>query len=189
MSDQIESWIAQHREQLDIKEVPNGLWDKIQNNLNEKTPKTRLIVLPKTTRWGWYRAAAAAVLLVGASMGAGWWVRDNQTVTPVAASSNMEISDDLLKAKAFYDEKINVKVAELEAKNPDPSVMADLKQLDEVQIELRHELEIAPRSSREEILKTLMENYQNKLSILERVLEHSEQNVENKSNRRQYERL
>jgi hypothetical protein len=54
---------------------------------------------------------------------------------------------------------------------------------------LRRELEIAPRSSREEILKTLMDNYQNKLSILERVLEHSEQNMEDKSNRRQYERL
>jgi hypothetical protein len=191
MSDQIEDWIAQHQEQLDTKGVPNGLWDKIQNNLDGKLPEARLIALPKTTRWGWgwYRAAAAMVLLTGMSMGAGWWMRDNQTVTPVATTSNMEISDDLLKAKAFYDEKINVKVAELEAKNPDPTVMADLKQLDEVQIELRRELEIAPRSSREEILKTLMDNYQNKLSILERVLEHSEQNVEDKSNRRQYERL
>jgi hypothetical protein len=35
----------------------------------------------------------------------------------------------------------------------------------------------------------LMENYQNKLSILERVLEYSEQNVEKKSNRRQNESL
>jgi hypothetical protein len=188
MSDQIESWVAQHRELLDTKAVPSGLWDKIQNNLDENLPKTRFVALPKTTRWYGYRAAAA-VLLMGVSMGAGWWMRDNQTAAPVAVTSNMEFSDDLLKAKAFYDEKINVKVAELEAKNPDPSVMADLKQLDEVQIELRHELEIAPRSSREEILKTLMENYQNKLSILERVLEHSEQNVEDKSNRRQYERL
>ncbi|MEY4934286.1 MAG: hypothetical protein RIS64_645 [Bacteroidota bacterium] len=189
MSDQIEDWIAQHQAQLDTKSVPNELWDKIQNNLDENLPKTQLVALPKKNRWDWYRAAAAAVLLVGVSMGAGWWVRDNQAVAPVAITPSMEISDDLLKAKAFYDEKINVKVAELEAKNPDPSVMADLKQLDEVQIELRRELEIAPRSSREEILKTLMENYQNKLSILERVLEYSEQNVEDKLNRRKYERL
>lgn len=189
MSDQIEDWIAQHREQLDTKGVPNGLWDKIQNNLDEKLHETRLVALPKINRSSWYRAAAAAVLLISVSMGAGWWVRDNQTVTPIASTENTEISDDLMKAKAFYDEKINVKVAELEAKNPDPSVMADLKQLDEVQLELRRELEIAPRSSREEILKTLMDNYQNKLSILERVLEYSEQNVEDKSNRRKYERL
>ncbi|MEN9609701.1 MAG: hypothetical protein RLZZ628_515 [Bacteroidota bacterium] len=189
MSDQIEDWIAEHRAALDTKAIPKGLWDRIQNNLDEKVPATRLIVLPKPTYKSWYRAAAAAILLLGVGMGAGWWMRDNQRVTPTTIASNMKFSDDLITAEKFYDEKINIKVAELEARNPDPSVMADLKQLDEVQIELRHELEIAPRSSHEEILKTLMENYQNKLSILERVLEYSEQNVKNKSNRRQNESL
>jgi hypothetical protein len=189
MSDPIEDWLAQHRKDLDTELVPKGLWDKIQNNLEQNVLPNRLIALPKTTHLKWYRAAAAAILLIAMSTGAGWWVRDAQTMPIVETHSEVEITDDLQKAKAFYDEKINVKVAELEAKNPDPSVMADLKQLDEVQLELRRELEIAPRSSREEILRTLMENYHHKLSILERVLEYSEQNAEEKSNRRQNERL
>jgi hypothetical protein len=49
-------------------------------------------------------------------------------------------------------------------------VMEDLQQIDEVQKDLRRELQNAPKSSREEIIQTMIKNYQTKLDILERVL-------------------
>jgi hypothetical protein len=57
----------------------------------------------------------------------------------------------------------------------DPSVLADLKQIDEVQKELKQELDDAPASAREEIVKRMIDNYKIKLGILARVLQHLEE--------------
>lgn len=57
----------------------------------------------------------------------------------------------------------------------DPSVLADLRQIDDIQKELKQELDDAPASAREEIVKRMIDNYKIKLGILERVLQHIEE--------------
>ena len=90
-----------------------------------------------------------------------------------------DIAPDLKEAESYYTKKVEVKYSELVNHNPDPSVITDLKQIDEVQKELKKELENAPATAREEIVRRMIENYQIKLGILERVLNHIEEHPDN----------
>jgi hypothetical protein len=111
-----------------------------------------------------------------------WLSKPNLLTDKIAIAQHTEgglkaedVAKELRHAEAFYNQKVQLKLNQLASFNPDPEVVEDLKQIDEVQIELHRELDNAPSSSREEIIERLMENYKIKLDILERVLNHLQQ--------------
>ncbi len=66
----IETYITDHRSELDRDTPPDHLWDKIQMDLEE--PKTRSVVKPFAAYDNWMRIAAAIVLILG---GAWLWMK------------------------------------------------------------------------------------------------------------------
>lgn len=166
--DELKNYITDHRSNFDT-EIPNlKVWAAIEKQVN---PIESGKIVPMRF---WLRQAAAAValLIVGAMIGIYCIQR---APINVMANSKDQVTTELREAENYYDKQVQSKLTELVAYNPDPLVMADLKQLDEVQKELKKELENAPVATREEIIHRMIENYQIKLGILERVLNHIEE--------------
>lgn len=179
----LEDFIGEHRAGFDDYEPSLHVWANIDAALAEKQEKTTLIALPRWYSRGVVRVAAAiALLLLGIGLGH-WFSKSDalQSKLPMIAKNTEggvnaeDVAKELRNAEEFYNQKVKVKLNQLASYNPDPEVVEDLKQIDEVQVELHRELENAPSSSREEIIERLMENYKIKLDILERVLNHLQQ--------------
>lgn len=178
----IEQFLKENKPQFDT-EIPHlRVWTNIEKRLN--TLKSGGIV-----RMNWWRQAAAAIalLVIGASAGVYF---SNKTEDKAIVQVAKEVAPDLKEAENFYNQKVESKLTQLVSYNPDPSVMNDLQQIDAIQEELRKELRNAPTSTREEIVRRLIENYQIKLGILERVLNHIEEHrIENQKLQQKNEKI
>ena len=165
----VEAFIEDKRADFDT-EIPNlKIWANIDKVINQSA-KRRLIL----RGWLMRTAAAIALLIVGAMVGISvYQKREN-----VVANTQVEqVAPDFQKTENFYNQQVQEKMMKLASyQNTDPSVFSDLKQIDAIQEELKAELNNAPTSTREEIVRRVIENYQIKIGILERVLEHIETN-------------
>lgn len=168
--DILEKFIQQNRTDFDTQIPHLKLWAAIDNQINP-------VKEYKVVRMSWMRQAAAAIALLIVGAGLGIFVNEKAEVKALSQATS-EIAPDLKEAESYYTKKVEVKYSELVNHNPDPSVITDLKQIDEVQKELKKELENAPATAREEIVRRMIENYQIKLGILERVLNHIEEHPE-----------
>ncbi len=178
----LEQFIQVNREQFDTETPHLKVWTAIDNRINAGQTGGKLV------RMSWLRQAAAAValLIVGAVLGV--WGYD-KTQSKELAQVTRDIAPDLKEAENFYNKKVEARYTQLVSHNPDPLVINDLKQLDEVQRELKKELENAPATAREEIVRRLIENYQIKLGILERVLNHIEEHQSDNQKEQQNEKI
>ncbi len=199
--DNLEQFIANHRTAFDTETPSVGVWESIENRLADDDILEKFIetnradfdteiphlklwaaidnqINPlkeyKVVRMSWMRQAAAAIALLIVGAGLGIFFNEKAEVKALSQAT-YEIAPDLKEAESYYTKKVEVKFSELVSYNPDPSVITDLKQIDEVQKELKKELENAPATAREEIVRRMIENYQIKLGILERVLNHIEE--------------
>jgi hypothetical protein len=171
--DKLEEFIQNHRADFDIHEPDSKLWKAIELELPQPAVVAKL---PKLTfqKTLVRVAAAAAILIMG--VGIGFFMNEKiETDTIAQAASN--VGTNLSETEAYYVKRVNSELVRLENFNPDPAVMSDMKQLDGIREELKRELQSAPLATREEIIQRLVENYQAKLGILERVLKHLEHNT------------
>jgi hypothetical protein len=191
--DKLEQFIKDKRSEFDTLKFEGELrlWAAIEQDLFAANATTKRVELlqTKTKSRLWLmplmRVAAAILLLVVGAAG-GWWWSGKTTMASTAATAatqNAEQSPDWKEAETYYNQQVADKVAVLASyETTDPTVLADLKQIDEVQKELRAELDQAPTSSREQIVATMIKNYRIKLDILERVLRSMEEKNINASN-------
>lgn len=181
-ADSVENFIRTNRPAFDT-EIPSlKVWATIEKQVNPQP-------MNKVVRMTWWRQAAAAVALLVVGAFIGFYLNENK-VDKALVQASEQVAPELQEAEDFYNQKVQSKYAQLASFNPDPSVMADLKQIDEVQEELRQELKNAPTSTREDIVRRLIENYQIKLGILERVLNHiKEHPLDNQKSQQQHESI
>ena len=165
----IESFISENRAAFDT-EIPNlKIWAQIEKSVNKLADK-RLIL----RGWALRCAAVVALLVIGAAAGILFKEKRDDGLVEKQVE---QIAPDLRDTEKFYNQQVQAKLTKLASyQNADPSVLSDLKQIDAVQEELKAELETAPTSTREEIVRHVIENYKIKIAILERVLEHIEVN-------------
>jgi hypothetical protein len=174
-NDEIEQFVHNNRAAFD-SETPNlKLWAAIEKQVHP--PIVRNLGVKQ---WVWRIAAAITLLVVGAS--GGFYFKTTKEAASIAQTVN-QIAPDFREAEQFYAQKVNTQLVKLASyqQNSDPSVLADLKQIDEIQKELKKELDEAPNAAREEIVKRMIDNYKIKLGILERVLQHLNEHPSNNS--------
>jgi hypothetical protein len=193
--DKVENYIKANREAFDTETPSLKVWHNVAATLvadsepATKVAATQSVTNTKVVRLTWWRQAAAAVALLVFGVMIGFLLNQKQA-DKVLAQATEQVGPELQEAEDFYNQKVQSKYTQLASFNPDPSVLADLKQLDEVQEELKKELQHAPTSTREEIVRRLIENYQIKLGILERVLNHiKEQPLDNQKSQQQHESI
>jgi hypothetical protein len=198
-TDNIETFIRTNREAFDT-EIPSlKVWHNVAADLSaenvaankfaDKVISADKSTATKVVRITWWKQAAVAVALLVFGVMVGFLLK-GEKADNIIAQATEQVAPELQEAENFYNQKVQSKYTQLASFNPDPAVMADLKQIDEVQEELRAELQNAPNSTKEEIIRRLIENYQIKLGILERVLNHiNEQPLDNQKSQQQHESI
>jgi hypothetical protein len=160
----VEQFVRENRYDFD-SEIPNlKVWANIEKALPTRKEGA------KTLTFNWLRRAAAAVALLIMGVGIGLFI-NNKSSNGAMAGTVPEFKE----AEEFYNQKMASQMTKLVGYNPDPSVLSDLKKVDEVRNELKKELELTPDTNQEEIIRRLIQNYQTKLGILERVLNNIEE--------------
>lgn len=162
MSDRLEDFVRQHREEFDLREPDPSVWLKI-NPANAPVVKEK-----RPMRW--LRVAAAiAVIFAGSSAGIYFLTGGNYEADLYSQELYMEMQE----TEAFYTMMVSDRYEELKpylASDPLANEMlsADMEELDEVYHELKNDLK--DNISNPEVIEAMVLNYRIKLEILEDLL-------------------
>ena len=165
MKDNLEKFITDNREAFD-QDIPNPeIWERIDQQI-ASPPKNRRLMMWKTIGV----AASVAILIgFGALLGANYSASSN-----ITATDELSLSPELEEMENYYQEQIEKKKARLVSLEYEGSVTEDLQQLDTFFKELKKELKVSPKGAEERIIEAMINNYQIRIDILERVLKHLE---------------
>lgn len=170
-ADPLENFIREHREDFDTETPDLRVWAGVEGSI--PTAKNKVF------RMHWQRnllrvAASLALLISGISIGV-WYAQSKGGAQPGMAMS--EVSTEYAELEQYYQRDITAKQEKLSTlvSYHDDDLNDDLLQMDNVMSELRQELANVPPGNRQQVVRAMIENYKAKAAILERVLEHVEQ--------------
>lgn len=171
MSDRLEDFIKQNRPSFDLEEPGGHLWKAIEADLPNKKNKLRLI--SRIT------GIAASILIV---LSAGYFIgarqQSGQLSQDVFASEQQY--QEFQEAQQYYISTIQDKMDKVEDMGAEEETLNDLKQLDEIYEELKAELLKNQYKDKDYLINLMINNYKTKIGILERIIEKSEQQNEQK---------
>jgi len=164
MKDNLEQFIQDNRQEFD-REIPSlKVWAAIDKELNTDPEEKPVGKTRSMWRYAWIAASVALLLASGAFIG----IQMTGEQSEIASLS--DVSTEYAEMEVYYQKQIQEKVALL-ARYDDQTVTKDLEQVDEFMKELQQELKEAPKGNEEIIINAMIDNYQTKVNILERVLE------------------
>ncbi|MFK7950610.1 MAG: hypothetical protein AB8G11_23695 [Saprospiraceae bacterium] len=175
----LENFVKENREAFDDKMPKEFLWDNIETRLNELEPKVESIV-PKTKVvhlrqriYSYAKVAAVGLILLvaGGFIGSYWTMQQQKSVTLGS------INEEYEELESFYSQKVNQQLSKLKKYKYDKNIVNDIEELDVAFKELEKELkEQGEEANNELIVNEMIDNYQAKIEILERVLNGLEKN-------------
>jgi hypothetical protein len=167
MSDRLEEFVKQHREEFDLREPGLSVWLKINpaSVPMEKVPVTRERRFVRRLRV----AAAVALIFAGSSAGIYYLARGGAETDMYSSELYVEMQESEL----YYSKQVSERYRELQpylAADPVVGRMLedDIKELDEVFEELKNDLK--ENVSNPEVIEAMILNYRLKLEILEDLL-------------------
>lgn len=161
-TDPLSRFVRENREDFDSAQPPTHLWEAIQTRVQPELRERRIPVL----RHWHYAVAASVLILIGA--GLGWWVAPKFKPQPDPAMT------EFLEAERFYQQRIAQTVHQLESHGALSVVEPDMEEIARSIEELKTELEDVPPPFRQEVIRSLIKNYQVKLELLDHVLHQIE---------------
>lgn len=178
MNDKLKKYVTQNRKDFDDQVPSPAVWEAISQELPQVQAKPkRNNIIKLNTRFLWMAAAVfiGAVVTIG-YQGATIKQLKTGSVAVVTESDDTaeepwELPSDLQNLDQVYVQQVNTTMDLLESYPEEAEELRDeLKDLDAefdaLKAELGHEY------SSEEVLQAMIENYQFKLELLERTLEH-----------------
>lgn len=170
--EKLEKYIVDNREDFDCAVPSLKVWAAIDKTLEEQQSGKRVQM------WRYLRAAAAAVILLMAGGIGGAYLNGNFNQNQGAIAQLAPEHADLEK---YYTEQVEQKTKQLVSLKHEGYVRVkeDLKKLDDTFAELMQEYQKLPPGSGDLVIQAMLENYQAKLDILERVLEKVHENNPN----------
>lgn len=165
MSDRLEDFVKQHREQFDLHEPDPSIWLKINPAKQEMKQERRPVSRPMR----WLRIAAAVAMIFAGSTAGIYFLTGEKADSEVYADLYAEIKE----TEQYYSQMVADRYEELKpflAGNPVASEMLsyDMNELDEVYMELKKDLK--DNASNPEVIEAMILNYRVKLEILEDLL-------------------
>ena len=160
--DRLETFIRANRAAFDDRKAPEMMWERIM------PPQAKSYRL-----WKWTAVAASALLLVAVGYIAGL----KTTSAPQVAGW-----EEYQEAEKYYEAKIAGKMEKIKSLPVGDEVMADIQVLDEVYNDLRRQLLEDPNANTELLLSAMIRHQQQKLDIMEKVLNRVEKYKSNESN-------
>lgn len=165
MQDNLENSYRQNRENLDYKEVPKDLWEKIDSDLTPQV-KTGKLIPDFIPYW-----SIAAMLAIALAFFFGFYL--GKGVPNEKQQLAVQLPEDFLVAEAYYQEVINEK-KDLVFSHPLSEDMSfdfnrDLAKLDTVYMELK--VVYQKKGQQPRLLEQMIVNLKMRLNLLERQLE------------------
>jgi hypothetical protein len=173
--DRLEQFIAENRDQFDIYDPGNRVWDGIKNRFR----KGRRLPSWKTIIW-W---AAAVLIIFAASFLLQEYLHRNEMFT---GRKDKKIQDveipELQEAEIYYTNLVDEKIQEIEPllkNHPElgDELKNDLSELDSIYAELQKDLK--DNIANDEVVEAMILNYRLKLQILEDLLRFLQENSKN----------
>jgi predicted CopG family antitoxin len=161
MSDRLEDFVKQNREQFDLREPDPSIWLKIDTDRKEAAGERRPL--------RWLRIAAAVAMIFAGSTAGMYFLTGDR----VEADRSSELYLEVLETEQYYSQMVSQRYDELKpflASNPAANEMlsVDMEELDEVYTELKEDLK--DNASNPEVIEAMILNYRVKLEILEDLL-------------------
>ncbi|MFK7932430.1 MAG: hypothetical protein AB8G22_02915 [Saprospiraceae bacterium] len=170
--DNLEQFIRSEREQFD-RAIPDlQVWANIDAELNQQQEQKQQKRGKRILMWRAMRVAAAVLFLLVSGGVIGSYITQQNQQDPLAVLN--EIAPEYMEMERYFQKEVSQKMKRLASYEKQEVVQPDLAQLDNVMEELKQELVNAPKGSEEQILNNLINSYQTKIAILERVLERVE---------------
>lgn len=160
MSDRLEKFIKQNRDQFDDKVPDLKVWTDIEKRLDP--PKAKRVSMKRIL------SIAASILIL---LSTGAFLGNHFTKVKNVPVASLEDYPEYGKKERDFQQKIKHKRAQLASFNYDTAINEDLVDLDKTLEDLRTELEDVPKGSEEQVLQAMLKNYETKVAILEIVLE------------------
>jgi hypothetical protein len=148
----LEEFIKKNREQFDDQQAANDVWVKIDKALDSER-KPVLVEL----KWV-YRVAASVALILTAGILVGYYMGSQ--------SKADEFAQQRADIERYYEKKVDNKMMQLASYEVDPMIHADLENLEAVYTGLLSESEV----DQERYVYALIENFEARLALLEKVL-------------------
>lgn len=167
--DKLERFIVENRDDFDVYEPSEELWDRIQK------PSPKVIQLNWKTIA--VRVAAVVVIFIASYFFHDMMQKDNtQNITqqnPEMDDQQMEQVQVLMEAEVFYSSQINNTKDEIfRLSGNDQELIDDINfdmvELDDIFQELKNDLK--DNSDNEEVIEAMIQNYRIKLQVLEEIL-------------------
>ncbi len=152
----IEDFIRNNRAGFDDRDVPSGLWSRIDAEVN---PIVEATVKPIRKPWVFFLSGMAASLVLALAVVGGF-----SLISDPHDFSKSDVMKEYQQVEDFYSEQINIQMSSIEL---NPIIQEDLKQLDYIYEELKAELLGSQHGNSQDILDALTENYQTKLQLIE----------------------
>ncbi len=159
--DQLEKFVRNHRAEFDSNNPDPGLWTAIEDRLPAKEAK-------HFTIWKLTSVAAVGLVLILSGVIVGMNMNNN-SVTSTAEYIEFR------EAEQYYNMQLQQRVSALAEYQYDPTIDDDLDELKEVYNDLSAELEDGMEPNKNDIIQALIQNYQTRVDLLERVLEKLEE--------------
>lgn len=159
--DQLEKFIRNNKAEFDSSNPDPGLWNAIEDRLPRKEAK-------RLTIWKLTSVAAVGLVLVLSGVIVGMSMNSNSVKS---TAEYMEFRE----AEQYYNMQLQQRVSALSTYTYDPTIDDDLAELKEVYNELTTELEDGMEPNKNDIIQALIQNYQTRVDLLERVLERLEE--------------
>ena len=156
--DNLRQFINAHQNEFDDQQPPKNMWARIECRLEKPQSVKKIWTIPRK-----FLAAASVLLLVGLGFVAG-------SLT-VKKNNISEISPEFAETASYYQRKIDSKKRAVAVHTTDSLWMEDLDQLELVMNELKEELIRNPQASKGDIIKAMINNYNFRLEIMDKILE------------------
>ena len=166
---QIEKFISKNREAFDQEVPPLRVWAKLDRALEDQGRQRSIGSFPLRR---FLSMAAAVAVLIGAGVLVGFFLSENgQTPVPALVQSEPALPPAYREAEDYYRHQYQEKVSQLANYPIDPGFEKDLIQFEQVMQTLKTELQKAPKGNEERIVQAIIQHYQLKIDILQRVLD------------------
>ncbi|HRW74253.1 MAG: hypothetical protein H6568_07740 [Lewinellaceae bacterium] len=160
-TDDLKSFVDRHREAFDEAPLPDHVWGRIQKELQ---PTDRRQPVRQLRRWHY---AAAATILIAIGIGIGLWFARPGFSVPDAALV------ELRETEAYYQSRVDRSLRQLREAGALPVVAKDLQEMNDYIATLKSELDQVPDAHRQEVIRSIILNYQLKVDLLERILQQT----------------
>jgi hypothetical protein len=165
MSNNLEDFIKTNRVQFDDQRPDRSIWLEIERNLDKETKSERIFKI------SFLKIAASVIFILSLGVLIGINMAPKNEL-------NYAISPEMKQYKEtenYYRTQVNLKLNELKDPLTKSNVEKDLKQLDEIYLQLKSEMMNSEYTNSEMMIDAMIKNHKTKVEILESILNKQNQ--------------